>query len=499
MAVLDLLPLPKKKKKAPKGWAAPAIKVPRYTPPILPSQNPVPPRLVKKLKAIGRKYFFVNFTDRLSQLIAAAMMLLPAQMALDWLVDLSWFERFLILVADLGLLGYFIHRHLAPLILKPLSLEASALKVEKHWPRFRGRMIATVQFAKGRTTADSPELIAALQQETDGRTATMNFGEIVPTRPTRRRFLGALFLVAFFVFLFLLTEPGSIALIKRVFLIPAAVPRKTGILVISGNKTIPAGESVILEAQATGIIPSHGRATITDDSGKIREVTMDPEKDQTDKFSLKVDRIETSISYTITLNDAVSDSFTIKTIPRPLVTTIDCEQIYPPYVGLPDVKRTVGNLALLAGSKLKINAKTNCKVVKAEVKFIGVDKTVPLTIGGDDGNELTGQIDIPAENLTAFSILITNVAGIVSGDETQYRVDLIPDRPPTIDLTYPERLQELTTLKFHPTVAFVASDDYGLYKISLCYRIVKDTDTHEARDEHSRGHASPEHEEPLLL
>ena len=476
MAVLDLIPLPKKKKKAPKGWAAPAIKVPRYEPPVLRSENPVPKRLAKKLKAISRKYFVVNIIERLSQFLGAVVLLLSVQMGLDWLVNLNFFERLLILMADIGLLGYLVYRHIAPLILKPLDLEACALKVEKHWPRFRGRMIATVQFGKRRSSADSPELIAVLQKETDSGTAMMNFGEIVPTRTMRRRFMGSMLLAAMFAGLFMVTEPGSIALIKRVFLITAAVPRKTGIVCLSGNKIIPSGESVILEAQATGIIPSHGRVTLTDDAGKVREITMDPEKGQYDKFSLKVDRIETPISYVITLNDAISDTYTVKTIPRPLVTAIDCEQIYPAYTGLPNVKRTVGNLALLAGSKLKIQATTNSKVVKAVAKLIGIDKTVPLKIRGPDDNELAGQIDIPATNLTAFSIQITNEAGIVSGDETQYRVDLIPDRPPTVELTFPERLRELNTLKAHPTIAFVATDDFGLYKVSLCYRIVQDTD-----------------------
>jgi len=368
MPVLDLLPLPKKKKKAPKGWAAPAIKVPRYQPPILPSENPVPRRLVKKLKGIGRKYFFVNFSERLAQCVGAVVVLLSVQMALDWLVDLNFFERLLILLADLGLLGNFAYRHLAPLVRKPLDLEACALKVEKHWPRFRGRMIATVQFGTRRSATDSPELIALLHQETDGRAATMNFGEVVPTKSMRRRLLGAMVLVASFVCVFMLTEPGSIALLERVFLFNVPVPRKTGIICLSGNKVIPAGETIILEAQATGIIPSHGRVTLTDEAGKIQEITLDPEKGRPDKFSLKIERIESSLSYVITLNDATSEKYTVKTIPRPLVTAIDCEQIYPQYTGLPNIKRTVGNLALLAGSKLKIQAKTNCKVIKAVVK-----------------------------------------------------------------------------------------------------------------------------------
>jgi len=477
MAVLDLIPLPKKRKKAPKGWAAPAIKVRRYEPPILKSENPIPKRLAKKLKGIARKYFLVNFIERFAQFVGALVVLLSAQMSLDWLVNLNFLERLLILMADVGLLGYFVYRYIVPLILKPLDMEACALKVEKHWPRFRGRMIATVQFGEKRSPSDSRELIAVLQQETDGRAAMMKFGEIVPARSMRRRFLGAAVLVASFVCMFMLAEPGSIALLERVFLINVPVPRKTGIICLSGNKIIPAGEGIILEAQATGIIPSHGRVTLTDDAGKIREITMDPEKGQYDKFSLKIDRIEAPLSYVITLNDATSDTYTVKTIPRPLVTAIDCEQIYPPYTGLPNTKRTVGNLALLAGSKLKIHATTNSKVVKAVVKLVGINKTVPLHIGGDDGNELTGQIDIPTTDLTAFAIQITNEAGIVSGDETQYRIDLIPDRAPTVELTFPERLRDLNTLKAHPTIAFVATDDFGLYKVSLCYRIVQDTDT----------------------
>ena len=99
-----------------------------------------------------------------------------------------------------------------------------------------------------------------------------------------------------------------------------------------------------------------------------------------------------------------------------------------------------------------------------------------MTIGGTDGNELTDEIAIPAAGLTGFSIQLTNEAGITSGDATQYRIDLIPDHPPTAQLIYPERLQELYTLKAKPTVAFVAGDDYGLAQITLCYRIVQESD-----------------------
>jgi hypothetical protein len=472
MSVLDLIPI-KKKKQAPKGVAIPPLDLPRYIPELIPSQHPIPPRLAQKLAKLGRKYVLVNGTERVAQIVSAAMILLTAQMFIDWLVDLPLAARIVILAADIGLLVFFVRRQLLPLILRPPNPEACALMIEKHWPRFRGRMIATVQLAGPRFTIDSPDLVRAVQQETNLRTANTNFGEMVGTRALKRRAAMALIVTVLWVDLMILTAPGSIALLERVFLLPAKVPRKTEVICLSGNKMIKAGDSVLLEAQARGIVPSHGRVTL-DDSSRIQEITIDPEPGRPDHFSLGIERVEQSFSYTIRLNDATSATYEVKTVPQPHISSIDCEQFYPSYTGLDPVKRTVGNLALLAGSRLKIHAVADSKIVKAELKLAGLNKVLPLTIGGTEGNDLTSEIEVPAAGLTGFSIEITNEGGLTSGDETLYGIDLIPDRPPTIQLTYPERLQELDTIKAEPNIAFVASDDYGLAKVTLCYRITQD-------------------------
>jgi hypothetical protein len=478
MAVLDLIPekiLPKKKK-AQKGVSMPAIKVPLYQPAVIARQSPVPKRLATKLMNLGRRHRSVNVTEQLARIVAFAIMLVTLQMFLDWMMNLDIFVRFLFLAADIALLVHYARRHLMPLLAKAPQIEASALLVERHYPKLRGRVIAAVQLSKPGYTRDSPELVQAIQQDTDLRTASMNFGDIVPTRGMNRRLLIAFAVAGIWAGYLFLCAPGSIALLERVFLIPAKVPRKTQVVCLTGDKTIPEGDSVLLEAQAEGIVPSHGRATLVDDTGRVQEIDMDREKDFPNRFSLTVTSVDHPFRYTITLNDGDAGPFDIKTVPRPNVTTIDCTQVYPAYTGLPDLKRTVGNLALLAGSKLKIHAITNSKVVQASLKLIGLDKTLPLTIGGTNDTDLTGEIDIPVDKLTAFSIQLTNEAGVTSGDQTQYRIDLIPDRPPTVDLTAPEGLQELYTLKAKPNLAFIATDDYGVAKLTLCYRFVKDED-----------------------
>jgi len=484
MAVLDLIPekiLPRKKK-APKGVSIPPIKVERYVPPLIPSEHPVPRRLAGKLIALGRRNRSVKLTECLARIFAFAVMLITVQMFLDWMVNLSFFARLLILAADIALLVHFSRKNLLPLLAKKPDLETSALMAEKHFPRLRGRIIAAVQLSKPSYSRNSSEMVQAIQQDTDLQTASMNFASIVPTRGMNRRLQIAFAVAVIFGAYMFICAPGSLALLERVFLLPAKVPRKTEVVCLTGDKTIPAGDSVLLEAQARGFIPSHGRVTMTDDAGHIQEIDIEREPTHSDRFSLQVKSVDHPFSYSITLNDGEAGPYDIKIVPRPNVTSIDCVQVYPPYTGLADIKRTVGNLALLAGSKLKIHAVTNAKVVQAAIKLVGVNGTLPLTISGSDGTQLTGEIAIPADKLTGFSIQLTNVAGVMSGDQTQYRIDLIPDHPPTVQLTAPERLQELYTLKAKPKIAFTATDDYGLAKTTLCYRFVREDDASVAAD-----------------
>jgi hypothetical protein len=184
MPVLDLIP---KKKQAPIAPAPPSITVPRYTPQSIPSQHPVPPQLARKLADLGRRFVRVNGSQHISRYVSVAVLLLSLQMFLDWLVDMPLLVRTVILAADIGLLVFFVRRQLLPLILHPPSQETCALMAEKHWPLFHGRMIAAVQLAQPRFTPDSPELVHAVQQETESMAAGLDFREIVPAKSLKRR------------------------------------------------------------------------------------------------------------------------------------------------------------------------------------------------------------------------------------------------------------------------------------------------------------------------
>ena len=448
------------------------IPVKRYVPVAGSSVHSVPQGLIDRLKVLGRRYMRIHSARWMVLFGIIALCLISSQMFLDWLLELAFPVRALFLVAELVWLGFGIYTYVLPLFLRPLKVEACALLVEKKWPFLRGRVIASIQMGGARFTRDSPELIEALHQQTEALTMPLKFSDVVSARPPIKLSRWLLAMSTIWIVLMVANLPGSLALLERVFLLPAPVPRKTQVICLSGSKTIAIGDSFMIEAQARGVIPPDGRVTMTDDSGQIQEVNLDSEGGDLGRFKLRVERIEQPFNYVIHLNDGTSDTFRVTTAPSPGITSMDCVQTFPAYTGQGKIKRSLGNLALLVGSTLDIHATVSCSVSQARMKLIGLDQVQPMVIGGAQHNEITGTIQIPATKLEGFSIKLTSDSGISSGEEAQYRIDLIPDRPPVIQITFPQQMQELVTSKTNPTIAFAASDDYGLAKIVIKYRIV---------------------------
>jgi hypothetical protein len=84
---------------------------------------------------------------------------------------------------------------------------------------------------------------------------------------------------------------------------------------------------------------------------------------------------------------------------------------------------------------------------------------------------LTGQFTVPAKGLTGFQIQMLDTDGMESRDSAIYRVDVLPDKAPTVRITYPDRKEELITRVATMLVAFEAGDDFQIASIRLKYKV----------------------------
>lgn len=431
-------------------------------------------RLHQRIAVVRLRHQTVALT-RGAVLVAAALIgWLTAEMALDWLIELPWIVRAIMLPAALGGLGYLVWQHVVfPLRNRPND-EAVALMVERAMPIFRSRFIASIQLARAEKTGTVPLLVRALLAETAAMAAQLNFHWVVKTDRLRRVLKISAWVVAVSAALLVLGGRADVPLLKRAFLSTTPVPRKTRILNSTGDRNVGVGDDLNIEATAGGIVPSAGRVTVKYANGQTHQFTLEADPRNRAHFSRVIQSVQEPFTYVIRLGDATSPSFRVTTTPRPAVVSIECEQVYPAYTRLGTAPRGLGDLTLLAGSRLKVKITTNRNITKGVLRSVGVEKETPLRINEKNRRELTGTLDVPAKDLTGFSIDMVDENGVAGKGDAVYRIDLVPDRPPTIRITEPERREELITQQGSLTVGFEAADDFGISKVELHYKTGQD-------------------------
>ncbi len=402
--------------------------------------------------------------------LALALTVLVAAVAtecvLDWLAELPWLMRLLVLAGTLAGAGFFVWRDLMPLRTR-LGDDAVALMIERALPGFGTRYIASIQLARAEKQPSS--LIRALLAETDALAAAQNFREVVKVAKMKRLLLIAIGVLGLAAILAWHGGNATPLLLKRAALLNTPLPRKTQIVSITGDRKIGVGEDLKIEVSASGVIPPSGTIVTTSAKGQKREFPLEAEPDQRGKFSSVIRSPQESFSYFVKLNDATSPTHQVTALVRPVVVQLTCHQVFPRYLKHPPMDRSPGDLKLIAGSRLKLTVKASADISTGSLRLVGVDKEVPLEIDPKSPQILHGEIEIPPQDLTGFSIHMVDTAGIESGETATYRIDLVPDEAPTVKITYPTRREELATPVATALIAFEAKDDFGISKAVLHY------------------------------
>ncbi|MBI5387114.1 MAG: hypothetical protein HZA90_20785 [Verrucomicrobia bacterium] len=431
------------------------------------------PLLQAKLDALRRKHLNVAVGTGVARILCAVVLLLGTEMLLDYWLDLPWAARAVVLVATSAVAcSLAVFRIVLPLLHQPDD-DAMALMVEKERGQFRSRLIAAIQLTRPGAVPSgaSSSLVGALVDETERLAAPLDFAAVVPTRELKN--FGAWAAAVSLAGGIALFSGGQDArdLLRRAFLSTTPVPRKTRVFVADGDKIIGRGDSVVIEATARGVVPESGTLTIKSFIRRGQEFVMARVTNAANRFALPIENVQQSFDYVVRLNDGASPTHTVKVLPRPGLARLECEQTFPAYTGLPKRKRPLGDLTLLAGSRLHFAATATKKLKQASAKLDGLERTLPLSIAADNPKQLTGEIAIPTNGLAGFSIVMTDADSMESRDPTIYHVEIVPDKAPTVRITSPERKEELVTRQGVLLVGFDAVDDFQVAKARLRYRV----------------------------
>ena len=401
---------------------------------------------------------------------------LVSETVTDFLTNLPWLGRLAFFIVGTGgagaLLWWFGVR---PWRVR-MADEAVALMVERELPEFRSRFIAAVQLAKAEDGPASPALVRALVAETTAMAAKMQFGAVVKTGPMKKWLRIAATSLAVTAGLAAYGGHKTQPLLLRACLFNNPVPRKTLIRDVTGNRVIAIGDDLRIEAAAGGIVPAKGRLRVQTAKGKPQDFELGSVAEQPAHFARVLQSVQEAFDYTVALGDAESASFHVKVKPRPSVASVECQQVWPAYTQLPAQRRALGDLKILAGSRLVLKVKASTAVQSGEIRLVGADRdkpaqTAPLTAAAEDKTQLTGEAVIPAEGVTGMTLRLVDEDGVESRGAAIYHIDVIQDAPPTIKITYPDRREILLTREATALIAFEAKDDFGVAKVKLHYAV----------------------------
>lgn len=425
-----------------------------------------------RLTVLRNRHVNVAVATGFVAFLGSLVVLLAAGTLLDFWLDLPWLLRLVFLLTDGVLLGWVAWRYIFTPLLHQPNDETVALWVEKARPELQSRLISAVQLTRpgGLPRGAASGLVHALVEQTEAMVSAIDFHRIIRTTQLRALALWSGILVSLALILCLYAGRTSLELLQRALLGTNAVPRKTRVVPVTGDARMGRGDNIRIEAVAHGVLPRLGRLVIKSPGRRTQEFTMEPSGEGRDRFARTIENVQDHFTYVVYLNDGATRTHRVEVIPRPTVATIECLQEYPAYTGLPAARRSLGDLSILAGSVLQVHVTATKAVQEATLKLVGIDQSVPMTIHATNSHQLSASFSVPAKGLTGFSVHMIDRIGMASSDAAVYRVEVIPDKAPTIRILYPDRREELVTRQATMVVSFEALDDFKIARARLQYR-----------------------------
>ena len=429
-------------------------------------------KLRNRLAGVRRRLLISTSGIGVALVLISSVSLLSIGMAADWFGELPLIGRAALLLVNLGLISLIAHRQIViPLQAVP-DEDGCALLVEQARPDLRTRLIACVQLTRPGVlqAGDSTGMVRELIGQTNMLAEQINFRAVVSFRRFTVCGLMSVFVLVAAMIVLRASAPATGVLLRRAFLMNVPVPHKTHTQVLSGNIRIGQGENVVIEARATGVIPGRGRVLIQYVSDQHQQFAILPTNDDKMHFTQTFENVHESFTYRVCLNDDISEQFMVSVFERPAVISLECQQIFPAYTHLPARRLAPADLPLLAGSRLQLTVHANKEIATAGLRLAGLNTEMPLHISPVDQKLLTGEISVPQAGLTGFTVQLCDTNGLTAKELTLYQIDILPDKPPTVILTLPERKEELVTTRAVVLLGIEARDDFGVAKLTLHYR-----------------------------
>ncbi|MBI3328729.1 MAG: DUF4175 family protein, partial [Nitrospinae bacterium] len=223
------------------------------------------------------------------------------------------------------------------------------------------------------------------------------------------------------------------------------------------------GQPLTIHVAAGGQIPAEVRLRSWH-AGREREDVMVPEGQG--GFQHTFGSVREPLKFQAIARATASEVGEVEVVEAPVVGNFRVRYQYPDYTRLPPkVEEGTGHIEALAGSEVRIEMASNKPIAQGKLVFDDTTQ-LPLLVRTDGLLQATALITKPG----GYRIEVQDADGFANQDTLHYRIDVIPDAAPQIDLLAPEPELEIEEGRVI-SVEFEARDDFGVKDLTLVYRV----------------------------
>ncbi len=438
----------------------------------------VPPSIQQKLASMLWRARVVAVIRGLAMVIASVLVAVLLAIGADHFL-MGYVERYVIVyewpVRLAVTLGIFAVMALvtALTVIRPLVRRFTdsgiAQTIEAAHPELEERLSSTVELLASRDASvlrGSDEMIGIVTDQADAGARGLNLRGIVSwDRAVRYWAMTGLIALMAAGIAYRWPEPFLLSL-KRLFV--ANLERVDGAelsVVGQGDRVVPEGEPVMIQAEARGQPVASAWLLIRDKTDRLQSFKMASAEDHGVLFAHTIPKAQGTWRYQVRAGDSHTRWYTVRAVPRPDVMGLDVTVRPPDYSDRRPrtVKSFPETLKVLRHSRLELDVHTNKPVAYAVLEF---DRDRPIELKPDlkRGNHYVATLT--ALDDTSFRVLLADEHKLDNVSPARYRVRVLRDEPPSVAITQPGRRVTLRAQDKLP-ILFAAGDDMAVTKAEL--------------------------------
>ena len=420
--------------------------------------------------------------------------ILVGESIIDWLMPMPSAVRIALLAGIFGATLYLLYRYLIQPMRASLTLRDVALNVEQSHPNLEDRVVSAVQF--GSRESDDPveaHMLQRLLEDTTQRIKGIDFKATIDHSRTRKYVGIATLAIAACGLLTLLFPTETHTSLMRVLMPWERTDPilTTKVNVTPGDARILRGKSLPIETTVTGkdaekvVLTYYDKDTppTAENEGSKQEINMVQNPEDKRGFAYEIFNIDADMEYYVVANETTSERYTVEVFEMPRVEEISVSYDYPEYTQLkPVVQQGTGDIQAVVGTTAEIRITANKAIQNAtfthqnsESEAVteeeGADEAIALKSPEmliADGNILTTTLEVNEDG--KYTVELLCIDGFNNEVPIEYTVKAMPDNTPEVVIKEPGRDVDATKLEEVKIVA-EATDDYGVEKFNLMYRI----------------------------